>query len=150
MARLPLGLQVLVVAGVFVLSACGSDKGDRIASGTGIGAATGAVVGAVTGLTVVEGALIGAGAGALLGAVTDDETINFGDPIWADGDRPANKAAVSRVQAGLAKLGYHTGPVDGILGYQTRLAIENYQRDHALLVDGRPSLQLAQHIENNL
>ena len=150
MTGIPFGSRILVAAGIFVLAACGSDKGDRIASGTGIGAAAGAVVGAVTGLTVLEGALIGAGAGAIIGGVTDEDTVDFGDPIWAEGDRPANKAAVSRVQAGLAKLGYHFGPVDGILGTQTRLAIEDYQRDHALLVDGRPSLQLAQHIENNL
>ena len=145
-----LGLRVIAIAGIFILSACGSDKGDRAITGAGIGAGAGAVVGAVTGLTVLEGALIGAGAGAIIGGVTDEDTIDLGDPIWAEDDRPANKAAVSRVQAGLAKLGYHSGPVDGILGSQTRTAIEDYQRDHALLVDGRPTVQLARHIENNL
>ena len=73
-----------------------------------------------------------------------------GDPIWANGDKPANNAAVSRVQAGLTRLGYNSGPADGIMGTRTKTAIEAYQRDHALLVDGRPTVQLAQHIDNQL
>ena len=85
------------------LSACGSDTGDRAASGAGIGAAAGAVVGAVTGLSVLEGVLIGAAAGGLTGALTSDEVIDLGDPIWASDDNSANKSAVSRIQAGLAE-----------------------------------------------
>ena len=140
---------VLAVTLTF-LSACGSSTGDRAASGAGIGAAAGAVVGAVTGLSVVEGAVIGAAAGGILGAVTDEDTINLGDPIWAKGDQPANSAAVSRVQAGLARLGYSPGPADGVMGSQTETAIRSYQRDHGLLVDGRPTRELAQHIEQQL
>lgn len=133
-----------------IVSACGSDTGDRAASGAAIGAGAGAVVGAVTGLSVVEGVVIGAAAGGLLGGFTDEDTINLGDPIWADGDKPANNAAVSRVQSGLTRLGYDPGPVDGVMGAKTETAIRSYQRDHSLLVDGRPTAELAQHIEKQL
>ena len=108
------------------------------------------MVGAVTGLSILQGVVIGGLAGGVVGGVTDADTINLGDPIWAENDKPANNVAVGRVQAGLARLGYEPGPVDGVMGAQTRSAIEAYQRDHALLVDGRPSVQLAQHIDNQL
>lgn len=133
-----------------ILSACGSSTGDRAASGAGIGAAAGAVIGAVTGLSVLEGVLIGAAAGGLTGGLTSEDLINLGDPIWASDDKPANDAAVSRVQAGLARLGYDPGPVDGVQGDKPTVAIETYQRDHGLLVDGQASLALASHIDNQL
>jgi hypothetical protein len=143
-------LAIVFAVTLTFLTACGSSTGDRTASGAGIGAAAGAVVGAVTGVSVVHGVVIGAVAGGLLGGLTDEDTINLGDPIWADGDQPANNAAVSRVQAGLARLGYDPGPADGTMGPQTQTAIRTYQRDHSLLVDGRPTRELAQHIEQQL
>lgn len=139
---------VLIVA--LFLGACGSSTGDRAASGAGIGATAGAVVGAVTGLSILQGVVIGGVAGGVVGGVTDESQIDLGDPIWADDEQPANSAAVGRVQAGLTQLGYNPGPVDGAMGSQTRSAIEAYQRDHGLLVDGRASAQLAQHIEDQL
>ena len=142
-------LALLLTAALF-LSACGSSTGDRAASGAGIGATVGVVVGAVTGLSLLQGVVIGAVAGGVIGGVTDESTINLGDPIWANGDKPANNAAVSRVQAGLTRLGYNSGPADGIMGARTKTAIEAYQRDHGLLVDGRPTAQLAQHIDNKM
>jgi hypothetical protein len=143
-------LSALLFTAALFLSACGSSTGDRTASGAGIGATAGAVVGAVTGLSVLQGVLIGAVAGGVVGGVTDEDTIDLGDPIWAEGDTPANDAAVSRVQAGLTRLGYNSGPADGVMGTRTKTAIEAYQRDHDLLVDGRPTVQLAQHIDNKL
>ncbi|MDX1400581.1 MAG: peptidoglycan-binding domain-containing protein [Kiloniellales bacterium] len=142
-------IAVGLAASLF-LSACGSDTGDRAASGAGIGAGAGAVLGAVTGLSILEGVLIGAAAGGLIGGLTDEEVINLGDPIWEDDDQPPNKSAVTRVQAGLAQLGYNPGPVDGRMGSQTRTAIKEYQRDHGLLVDGRASVELARHIEGQV
>ena len=133
-----------------LVTACGSSTGDSAASGAGIGAAAGTVVGAVTGLSLLQGALIGAAAGGLTGALTDKDIINLGDPIWASDKQSANKSAVIRVQAGLSKRGYDPGPVDGVMGSRTGAAIQAYQRDHELLVDGRPSVQLAQHIDNQL
>ncbi len=129
---------------------CGSSTGDRAISGAGIGAAAGAVLGAVTGLSVLQGALIGAAGGGLTGGLTSQDMINLGDPIWATKKQPANEAAVSRVQAGLHKLGYDPGQVDGVMGARTESAIRAYQSNHKLLVDGRPTYELAQHIEGQL
>jgi len=140
----------VIVASSLVLASCGSTTGDRAASGAGIGAAAGAVIGAVTGLTILQGVVIGAASGGLIGGLTDKSTINLGDPIWAKGDQPANPAAVSRVQAGLNRLGYNAGSTDGKMGPKTRTAIETYQHKHGLAVDGRPTQELAQHIDSQL
>lgn len=140
----------MTVCSAFLLSACGQSVGDRGLSGAGIGAGAGAIVGAVTGLSILEGVALGAVAGGLAGALTDADLINLGDPIWATKEQKANKAATARVQAGLAKLGYNPGPIDGVKGGRTTSAIRNYQRDNGLLVDGRASYELAQHIDRKL
>ncbi len=142
-AALVFGLGLLVTA-------CGSSTGDRTLSGAGIGAAAGTVIGAVTGLSLLEGALIGAAAGGLTGALTTEDAINLGDPIWASDSGDANGTAVSQIQAGLTNLGYDPGPIDGAMGSRTEAAIRAYQRDNKLLVDGRPTYQLAQHIDGQL
>lgn len=135
-----------------MLAGCGSSTGDRAASGAGIGAGAGAVIGAVTGLSILQGVVLGAAAGGVLGAVTDEDTIDFGPPIWADAksDTKANKAAVGRVQAGLNRLGYKAGPADGLMGPKTRMAIRTYQSDHGLAVDGLATEPLAKHIDSQL
>jgi peptidoglycan hydrolase-like protein with peptidoglycan-binding domain len=143
-------LSIVLVFGMLVAGGCGTDTGDRVASGAGIGAGAGAVVGAVTGLTILEGVLIGAAAGGLVGGLTEADVINLGDPIWADQEQSANRSAVMRVQAGLTKLGYNPGPIDGVMGPNTRSAIRGYQRDHGLAVDGRASKSLASHIDRQL
>jgi len=142
-AALVFGLSLFVTA-------CGSSTGDRTLSGAGIGAAAGTIIGAVTGLSLLEGALIGAAAGGLTGALTSEDTVNLGDPIWASNTAQANGAAVGQIQAGLTELGYDPGPIDGAMGSQTATAIRAYQRDNKLLVDGRPTYQLAQHIDGQL
>ena len=147
---MPRFASMVLIGTALVVQACGTSTGDRAASGAAIGAGAGAAVGAVTGLSIVEGALIGAAAGGLLGGLTDASTINLGDPIWAEGEKPANSSAVGRVQTGLTRLGYNPGPVDGKLGSRTQSAIRSYQRDHGLLVDGRPTVELAKHIEQQL
>ena len=43
---------------------------------------------------------------------------------------------VMRVQALLEKMGYDPGPVDGIFGIQTEIAVKNFQRTNGLDVDG--------------
>lgn len=131
------------------LSACGSSEGDRTASGAGIGAAGGAVIGAVTGLSILEGAVIGAAVGGATGYFTDEDTVNLGKPVWQDDDGSdgAQSGVVTRVQSGLARLGYDPGPVDGVMGPQTAEAIRRYQRDHGLLTDGQATVPLAEHIE---
>lgn len=76
--------HLVVLSGLaLALAACGSDRGDRVASGAGIGAGTGAAVGAIFGgVGAIPGALIGAAVGGAGGAVTDKEDVNLGDPIW--------------------------------------------------------------------
>ena len=147
---MPRSTLALFLCATLVLSACGSSTGDRAASGAGIGAGAGAVVGAVTGLSILQGVLLGAAAGGLTGALTDADFINLGDPIWASKDKPANASAVARVQAGLAKLGYDPGPIDGVQGSVTTAAIKAYQRDNGLQEDGRATLDLATHIERKI
>lgn len=49
------------------------------------GAATGGAIGIIGGpVEVVVGAVIGSGAGALTAASTSPETINLGNPPWAN------------------------------------------------------------------
>jgi hypothetical protein len=67
---------------VGALSACGYDRGDRIASGGLIGAGGGALVGAAVGGSPAIGALVGAGAGAVAGGATSGNDVNLGKPVW--------------------------------------------------------------------
>lgn len=148
----------LVALLMFGLNGCGTTAEDRGISGAGIGASAGAVVGAITGLSVLEGAAIGAAAGAITGLLTDERQINFGKPAWkqnsssgaaataASANAGYDRGTVRDVQNGLARLGYNPGPVDGVLGPRTGDAIRSYQRDHGLLVDGKPTSELAAHI----
>jgi hypothetical protein len=74
-------LKLAVVAGMFVLAACGDTTGDRGLSGAGIGAAGGAVLGAIVG-DPLAGAAIGAGVGAATGALTTPSQVDLGKPVW--------------------------------------------------------------------
>jgi hypothetical protein len=70
-----------VVASLLVLSACGTNPGDRALSGAGIGAAAGAVIGAPFGAPGI-GAAIGAASGGAIGAVTTPSQVDLGKPVW--------------------------------------------------------------------
>ncbi|MBV8800341.1 MAG: hypothetical protein JOY77_06925 [Alphaproteobacteria bacterium] len=70
-------------ASALALAACGTNPGDRAASGALIGAGAGAVIGAATG-SPATGAAIGAVGGAAIGAATDPCTLNLGDPWWRE------------------------------------------------------------------
>ena len=143
---------------LLTLGACGSTIEERCLSGAGIGATAGAVVGAVTGLSIVQGVVIGAAAGGLTGVFTDEETVDLGDPIWKkgqpaeSGQRRGRRAepdarVVRNIQTALTQMGYDPGPADGIKGSKTVAAIRRYQSDQKLLVDGRPTPELAAHIQ---
>jgi len=141
-----------------VLSGCGSTPQERGASGAGLGAGAGAVIGAVTGVGVVHSAVIGALAGGLTGAVTTKDQINMGEPAWKRGQTAQPVAAagpapvaggdstVRNIQAALAHAGYYGGPIDGVSGPKTQAAIRAYQKQHGLLVDGRPTPELLTHM----
>ena len=55
---------------------------------------------------------------------------------------------VLEIQRELNRLGYSAGPVDGWMGSRTRAAIQAYQRDHGLLVDGQPTSSLLSHVRD--
>jgi len=75
----------LVLAPAFVatlmLSACGTNPGDRAVSGGLLGAGAGAAIGALAG-NAGAGAAIGAVSGAVIGGVADPCTLNLGAPFW--------------------------------------------------------------------
>ena len=54
----------------------------------------------------------------------------------------ANSSVVTQVQARLARAGYYHGAIDGAMGPRTRYAIERYERDHGLRIDGAISRPL--------
>ena len=53
---------------------------------------------------------------------------------------------VLEVQRELNRLGYNAGSPDGFAGARTREAIQAYQRDHNLLVDGQATPALLSHV----
>lgn len=69
---------VLVLATGVALAGCGTQMGDRLASGAAIGAGAGAIAGGV-------GAIPGAIVGAAVGGLTSPDQVNLGDPPWNDG-----------------------------------------------------------------
>lgn len=71
---------ILLAAATLLLSACGTTRTDRAASGAAIGAATGVVLGAFAAAPVTGGA-IGAVAGGVLGAATPD-SMSWGRAWW--------------------------------------------------------------------
>lgn len=152
--------MVIAVAAI-ALAACGSMPEERAVSGAGIGAGAGAALGAVTGMSVATGALIGAAAGGLTGALTNDRQVNLGQPAWKQSQQaqaaaapagypqqPAYDNVIATIQTDLNRLGYDAGTADGVLGPRTSEAIRRYQRDHSLLVDGRATPELANHIHS--
>jgi hypothetical protein len=58
------------------------------------------------------------------------------DPGYAASDQYANNPTVSTVQSQLARRGYYSGAIDGILGDETEDAIARYQEDNDLSVAG--------------
>ena len=68
---------VLAAAAAMALAGCGTQMGDRIASGAAIGGGVGLAAG---GVGVIPGAIVG----GAIGAFTPPENVNLGDPIWDD------------------------------------------------------------------
>jgi hypothetical protein len=55
---------------------------------------------------------------------------------------PPPSRMVQEIQRKLSAHGYDPGPADGRLGQRTRMAIEGFQRDYGLTVDGRATGEL--------
>ncbi len=68
---------VLAAAATMALAGCGTQMGDRIASGAAIGGGVGLAAG---GVGVVPGAIVG----AAVGAFAPPENVNLGEPVWND------------------------------------------------------------------
>lgn len=69
--------MVLAAVAALVLAGCGTQMGDRIASGAAIGGGVGLAAG---GVGVVPGAIVG----AAVGAFAPPENVNLGEPVWND------------------------------------------------------------------
>lgn len=151
-----LKLRTIAILIPFFVAACGSMPQDRAISGGGIGAAGGAIIGAVTGLTVLQGALIGTGVGAVIGGLTSADNFDLGKPFWRQSGSSGNArtASASRsrskevadIQRDLARLGYDTGPVDGVLGPKTKAAMTKFESDQGR-APGQPIDKLAKDAE---
>ncbi len=55
---------------------------------------------------------------------------------------------ISEIQTKLAKLGYFTGKADGNFNAATEAAIQDYQLDNGLRIDGRPTEKLREMLAN--
>jgi Putative peptidoglycan binding domain len=62
-----------------------------------------------------------------------DSYYPYDGPIYGYNDLPPDEV-ITNVQTQLYYEGYYDGPIDGILGPDTRAAIANYQADHGLAV----------------
>jgi peptidoglycan hydrolase-like protein with peptidoglycan-binding domain len=60
---------------------------------------------------------------------------------------PMSDTQITDLQWQLAVHGYDPGPADGAVGPRTRAAIQFYQTDAGLPVDGEPSLALLDHLQ---
>jgi Putative peptidoglycan binding domain len=58
-----------------------------------------------------------------------------------------NGSIVVQVQTRLARAGYYHGAIDGVMGPRTRYAIQAYERDHGLRVDGVISGSLMRNMD---
>jgi hypothetical protein len=68
---------ILAACATLVLVGCGTQMGDRMASGAAIGGGVGLAAGGV-------GAIPGAVVGAAVGGLTSPEQVNLGKPVWND------------------------------------------------------------------
>jgi hypothetical protein len=70
---------VMILAAGMTLAGCGTQMGDRMASGAAIGGSAGLIAG---GVGVIPGALVGAAVGGL----TSPDQVNLGEPVWKNGE----------------------------------------------------------------
>ena len=91
---------------------------------------------------------------ALAGSRTPQRNYNAGGTYDPNGpnsydinSRTLNRTEVMDLQWNLAVHGYDPGPADGVAGPRTRAAIEQYEMDAGLPVDGRASIALLDHLQ---
>ena len=69
------------------------------------------------------------------------------DNSYRTDSRALNRTETMDLQWNLAVHGYDPGPADGVAGPRTRAAIEQYQMDAQLPVDGRASAAILDHLQ---
>lgn len=57
---------------------------------------------------------------------------------------------VVNIQESLKSLGYSTGPANGRLGAKTEAAIQDFQLDSGLRIDGKPTQKLLDQIQEKI
>lgn len=68
---------------------------------------------------------------------------------WPLDERPLTRSEREELQSLLTAKGYDHGKVDGIIGYNTRKAIRDYQRTIGLPPDGYPTASLLEKMRTN-
>lgn len=68
----------------------------------------------------------------------------------AEPAKPLKKPLLVEVQEKLRTLGYYSGPISGSLDSQTEAAIQDFQLDHDLRINGRPSKPLLSELNKAL
>ncbi|HEX7969766.1 MAG TPA: peptidoglycan-binding domain-containing protein [Stellaceae bacterium] len=139
-----------VVALGLLTAACGSNTTQRSASGGLTGLATGAIIGGPVG--AIAGAAVGAAGGWAMPEGADTLALNaihkekqvaggalneVGLGQTASGSSTSPQASASRqtakqAQAELQREGLYRGPIDGIVGPETRQALAAYQAREGL------------------
>jgi osmotically inducible lipoprotein OsmB len=157
------GALVAVLLGTAACSDM-NDQQQRAVSGGAIGAGGGALFSVLVGANPLVGALVGGAGGAAVGALTSKDQANLNSSGTshsnatgpAAGNSGASQASTEvsqltkNIQSGLSKLGYDPGTADGVDGPKTQAAIREYEAHEKLLVDGKVSEELWQHIKGQL
>ena len=81
------------------------------------------------------------------GGTYDPNGYGAADNGYRTDSRALNRTETMDLQWNLAVHGYDPGPADGVAGPRTRAAIERYQIDAQLPVDGRASAALLDHLQ---
>jgi peptidoglycan hydrolase-like protein with peptidoglycan-binding domain len=81
------------------------------------------------------------------GGTYDPNGNDAADNGYRTDSRALNRTETMDLQWNLAVHGYDPGPADGVAGPRTRAAIEQYQIDAQLPVDGRASAALLDHLQ---
>jgi len=68
----------------------------------------------------------------------------------ATGDVPLRSADVQQLEKDLKVLGYNPGSADGVYDHKTRTAIQRYQQDHAMTVDGLATPSLLASLDSDV
>ncbi len=84
--------------------------------------------------------------GHLADRITDKGPFLTARPV---SEQPLSRNQVEKIQELLVARGYDPGPIDGVIGLQTRKAIKEFQRTAELPADGHPTPELLETLGKN-